>query len=112
MSFYDHLLKWAEKVCAKDEKEAQQKSNQYVYEALRDDSKERASNGETCKNCKFCEVKFKWGFTFDKYYCTKHNIDLENDDTGYYVVQDYDRRYKAQSCSEYKYSWTNDHDGR
>lgn len=109
MSFYNRLLKWAEKICDEDEKTSKSETNQRVYDTLRDEAITRASDGETCKNCKFCEIKFGWGWSYDKYYCTKHNIDLKNDDSGYYLVQFYDKRYRAQSCDDYKYNWTNDH---
>lgn len=112
MSFFSRLSKWAEKICDKDEKTSQEDRDRTVFRELRSEAAERASRGETCKNCKFCEIKFEWGWTYathDKYYCTKHNIDLENDDSGYYMVQFYDKRYNASSCNDYQYSWTNDH---
>lgn len=105
MSFYDRLLKWAEKVCEKDEKEAQSTMRDYAYDGFRHEVNERALHGETCKCCKFCKIKFGWGWTYDKYYCTKHNIDLENDDSGYYTVPFLDSMCRAKSCDDYKYNF-------
>lgn len=72
MSFYNLLLKWAEKVCEEDRKDEQRRLNLEVFEFEADNAKERRRNGETCKNCRFCEITWAWGlFSKDKYYCKK-----------------------------------------
>lgn len=71
-----------------------------VVENMHEESIDRALDGKTCKNCKYCEKKYNW-FGADKYYCTLHGNDLGNDDSGYYSIYDGRHWSVMSSCDEY-----------